>query len=256
MHHWLEPCPCLPPCPPPGGVTGPTGPTGPQGVPGPTGPTGPQGSTGPTGPQGIPGAAGPAGAPGPTGAAGATGPRGETGPTGPAGPQGIPGPTGPQGIRGQDGPTGPQGVQGPTGPAGSPAEDVFASFFSDVRSVPSGSPVPLYPLTADPTGTIASAADYQSVLLKAGWYLAAFEISAVLAQPGYLQLTPSVNGGAQVSLGIYFRTGTADSTANGSRVFTFYAPADTSFSLTYNSSTASSSVNTTLTLLRLNRASA
>ena len=243
MHTYHPFCPCPPPCPPPGGATGPTGPTGPQGEPGPQGLPGPAGAAGPQGPAGAPGSTGPAGERGPTGPAGAAGSAGATGPTGP------------QGVPGRDGPTGPTGATGPQGPAG-PGTDAFASFYSDVRTLPNGSAIPLYPLLADPTGAITPAADYQSLQLQPGCYLATFDVSAVLAAPGYLQVTPSVGGQAQVALGVYFRTAAGNASAGGSRTFAFCLPSGGAFSLTYNSSASSSSVTTTVTLQRLRQAGA
>lgn len=240
MHTYHPFCPCPPPCPPPGGATGPTGPTGPQGEPGPQGLPGPAGAAGPQGPAGVPGSTGPAGERGPTGPAGAAGSAGATGPTGP------------QGVPGRDGPTGPTGATGPAGPG----TDAFASFYSDVRTLPNGSAIPLYPLLADPTGAITPAADYQSLQLQPGCYLATFDVSAVLAAPGYLQVTPSVGGQAQVALGVYFRTAAGNASAGGSRTFAFCLPSGGAFSLTYNSSTSSSSVTTTVTLQRLRQAGA
>lgn len=243
MHTYHPFCLCPPPCLPTGGATGPTGPTGPQGEPGPQGLPGPAGAAGPQGPAGAPGSTGPAGERGPTGPAGAAGSAGATGPTGP------------QGVPGRDGPTGPTGATGPQGPAG-PGTDAFASFYSDVRTLPNGSAIPLYPLLADPTGAITPAADYQSLQLQPGCYLATFDVSAVLAAPGYLQVTPSVGGQAQVALGVYFRTAAGNASAGGSRTFAFCLPSGGAFSLTYNSSTSSSSVTTTVTLQRLRQAGA
>ena len=141
------------------------------------------------------------------------------------------------------------------GPAG-PGTDAFASFYSDVRTLPNGSAIPLYPLLADPTGAITPAADYQSLQLQPGCYLATFDVSAVLAAPGYLQVTPSVGGQAQVALGVYFRTAAGNASAGGSRTFAFCLPSGGAFSLTYNSSASSSSVTTTVTLQRLRQAGA
>lgn len=81
-------------------------------------------------------------------------------------------------------------------------------------------------------------------------------MSAVLAAPGYLQVTPSVGGQAQVALGVYFRTAAGNASAGGSRTFAFCLPSGGAFSLTYNSSTSSSSVTTTVTLQRLRQAGA
>jgi hypothetical protein len=82
--------------------SGGTGPQGPQGV------SGPQGYIGSTGPQGP---IGPQGVSGPQGVKGSQGPQGIMGLSGPSGPLGV---SGPQGVKG---PQGPQGVQGPSGPA-------------------------------------------------------------------------------------------------------------------------------------------
>ena len=142
----------------------------------------------------------------------------------------------------------------PTGAPGTPGTEAAASFFSDLREVPSGTPIPLYPLTPDPTGAITPAPDYLSLLLQPGFYLVTFDVAAVLLQPGYLQVTPAVGGVPQVNLGVYFRTAVGDSSAGGSRTFLFNAPAATTFSLTYSASAPTTSVTTTLTVQKLNRA--
>ena len=134
-----------------------------------------------------------------------------------------------------------------------PGTEAAASFFSDLREVPSGTPIPLYPLTPDLTGAITPAPDYLSLLLQPGFYLVTFDVAAVLLQPGYLQVTPAVGGVPQVNLGVYFRTA-VDSSAGGSRTFLFNAPAATTFSLTYSASAPTTSVTTTLTVQKLNRA--
>ena len=242
------------------GPAGATGPQGPQGATGPTGPQGAAGATGPTGPQGIRGMDGPTGPQGLPGPAGATGPQGPQGATGPTGPQGLPGPagaTGPQGPQGAAGPTGPQGTPGatgPTGPAGGPGEDVFASYYSDVRSVPNNGQIPLYELLNDPTGNITLSGT-QQLRLQPGYYQVFFDVFVILASPGYLQITPSFNGQARIDLGIYFRTAGSDSTAGGARALSFYAPAPTTFSLTYSSSVDGRNVQTGLVIQKMNRAS-
>ncbi|MDB7931299.1 collagen-like protein [Flavonifractor plautii] len=242
------------------GPAGATGPQGPQGAAGPTGPQGAAGATGPTGPQGIRGMDGPTGPQGLPGPAGATGPQGPQGATGPTGPQGLPGPagaTGPQGPQGAAGPTGPQGTPGatgPTGPAGGPGEDVFASYYSDVRSVPNNGQIPLYELLNDPTGNITLSGT-QQLRLQPGYYRVSYSVSAILEAPGYLQITPAFGGLARIDLGIYFRTSGNSSTANGARTFTFYTSEATNFSLTYSSDVSGRSVQTTLDIEKLNRVS-
>ena len=206
---------------------------------------------GPTGPQGLPG---------PAGATGPQGPQGAAGPTGPQGAAGATGPTGPQGIRGMDGtagPTGPQGTPGatgPTGPAGGPGEDVFASYYSDVRSVPNNGQIPLYELLNDPTGNITLSGT-QQLRLQPGYYRVSYSVSAILEAPGYLQITPAFGGLARIDLGIYFRTSGNSSTANGARTFTFYTSEATNFFLTYSSDVSGRSVQTTLDIEKLNRVS-
>ena len=242
------------------GPAGATGPQGPQGAAGPTGPQGAAGAPGPTGPQGIRGMDGPTGPQGLPGPAGATGPQGPQGATGPTGPQGLPGPagaTGPQGPQGAAGPTGPQGTPGatgPTGPAGGPGEDVFASYYSDVRSVPNNGQIPLYELLNDPTGNITLSGT-QQLRLQPGYYRVSYSVSAILEAPGYLQITPAFGGLARIDLGIYFRTSGNSSTANGARTFTFYTSEATNFSLTYSSDVSGRSVQTTLDIEKLNRVS-
>ena len=250
--------------PGPAGATGPqgpqgaAGPTGPRGAAGATGPTGPQGirgMDGPTGPQGLPGPAGatgpqgPQGVPGPTGPQGIQGMAGVAGPTGATGPQGVPGPTGPQGIPGPAGATGPTG---PTGPQGTPQDDVFASYYSDVASVPNNTQIPLDELLNDPTGNI-TAVSSQQLRLQPGYYRVSYAVSVLLATPGYLQVTPAFGGFARIDLGIYFRTSGNSSTANGASTFSFYTPVATNFSLTYNSDVSGRSVRTTLDIQKLRR---
>ena len=270
MKYCFDPCGCPPPCPPyppcppsPSGPTGPTGPTGPQGERGPTGPQGAAGAQGPTGPSGTTGPQGPAGGQGLQGVPGPTGPQGIRGMDGPTGPQGLPGPagaTGPQGPQGATGPTGPQGAAGatgptgPTGPAGGPGEDVFASYYSDVRSVPNNGQIPLYELLNDPTGNITLSGT-QQLRLQPGYYRVSYSVSAILEAPGYLQITPAFGGLARIDLGIYFRTSGNSSTANGARTFTFYTSEATNFSLTYSSDVSGRSVQTTLDIEKLNRVS-
>ena len=69
------------------------------------------------------------------------------------------------------------------------------------------------------------------------------------------QITPSFNGQARIDLGIYFRTAGSDSTAGGARALSFYAPAPTTFSLTYSSSVDGRNVQTGLVIQKMNRAS-
>ena len=76
-------------------------------------------------------------------------------------------------------------------------------------------------------------------------------MAAVLAQAGYLQVTPAVDGTPQINLGVYFRTAAADSSAGGTRTLLLTFSGARSFSLTYSASAPTTSVTTTLTAVRL-----
>lgn len=275
------------PCPAPEtvricSIPGPTGAQGPAGPQGPTGPRGPQGPTGAAGPAGTPGAAGPRGA---TGAAGPAGPQGPTGPqgsTGPAGAQGATGPAGAQGPIGAQGPVGPQGpmgpagvtgatgatgsqglagpqglpgatgATGPTGATGAPPPDVFAAFATFAIPFVNAAQIPLGTVTADPTGQIVLT-DNTRITLAPGYYLISYHVSTLLSTPGYMQITPFYNGASHIEYGIYFKTGFNVTSAYGSNSIIIYVPAETRFSLTYNSNVQSSDGTATITVLQLNR---
>ncbi|MFR2693904.1 MAG: hypothetical protein ACLTBV_27840 [Enterocloster bolteae] len=209
------------------GVPGPVGTTGPRGRAGPTGATGPAGTPGPTGPTGIPG---PAGATGPTGATGSTGAAGPTGATGPAGV------TGPAGTTGPTGATGPAGATGTTrshrssrshrpdrshrasrrhrhdrsyrasratGPA---AGDVFASFITFAGVWNNAQRIPVGVGVADTTGNIVLT-DSTCITLAPGYYCISYQVSSMLADAGYMQITPVYNGSSHIEYGIYFLDG-------------------------------------------------
>ena len=229
------------------GETGPTGPTGPQGTPGLRGVTGPTGPTGATGAQGIQGPIGSQGPAGPRGEAGATG---ETGPTGPTGPQGTPGlrgvtgPTGPtgatgaqgmQGPIGSQGPAGPTGATGATGPTGVIPNDVAASFINYGAQFQNAALIPMGIGVADPTGNIVLT-DPTRITLAPGVYSIFYEVSALLPDSGYIQVTPYYNSAPHLEYGIYFMTGAGRSSASGSASFLVEVPAQTVFDLTFNSS--------------------
>lgn len=272
---------------PPGknGATGPTGPTGATGAAGPTGMLGATGATGatgamgdigpqgPAGPPGITGATGPMGAPGPTGSVGptgatgadgpqgqsglpgATGPTGPTGSTGATGITGAVGPTGPAGVTGATGPAGPTGVTGPTGPTGPSGvipDDVFASFYAYQSQFIVGSPIALFSDVTDPTGNIV-AADASHITLKPGYYLVSYKVSALFRTANYMQITPSYNGAAHITGGIYFATSANGSSASGSAFIIVPVPAQTTFSLTYSGSGNAIDGEVNLTILRLRR---
>lgn len=234
---------------------------------------------------------GPPGPPGPQGPAGPQGPEGPKGPEGPQGPEGPKGPEGPQGPEGPKGSEGPQGPEGPMGatpvvtvgttttlPPGEPAsvtavqtgdgvqldfaipegkpggdvEDVFASFVTFEVQFTNGTPILLGTATADPTGNIVLQNSSQ-IVLQPGYYFITFSVSAVLDKPGYMQITPSFNGSAHLEYGIYFRTASGSSTAYGSNSMIIDVPAQTNFTLTYNSSVGSKSGAATIAVVKLKR---
>ena len=134
----------------------------------------------------------------------------------------------------ETGPTGPAGETGPTGPQAAAPEDIFASFIDFAERFIDGNQLTLVPSITDPTGNIGET-DLTHVSLKAGYYLVSYSVSAVLRDPGYMQITPVYNGSAHLETGIYFATNTDGSSANGSAHFILEAPGDTLFSLTYDS---------------------
>ncbi len=234
------------------------GPQGPQGEQGPQGPQGPQGEQGPQGPQGEQGPQGPQGEQGPQGPQGEQGPQGPQGEQGPRGPQGEPGPQGPQGEQGpqgpqgEQGPQGPQGEQGPQGPQGEPGIETFASFgifeirFTNAQSIPFITDI------NDPSGNIVLTNNTE-IVLQPGYYFIDYSVSTVLDTAGYMQITPSYNGTAHLENGIYFKTNTNASSAWGANAIIIYVPAQTNFTLTYNSNVENRSGAATISILKLNR---
>ena len=125
-----------------------------------------------------------------------------------------------------------------------------ASFFMFERRFENGKPIPLFTGEKDPTGSIALAGE-TDIRLAAGEYLVIYSVSAVLEQTGYMQLTPAYNGAANLVYGAYFKTGASYSSACGANSFLLRAPAATSLTFTWNSSTASRSGAATVSVLKL-----
>lgn len=256
----------------PTGPTGNTGPTGPRGMTGPAGPVGQpglQGSTGPMGPMGLSGvtgptgAVGPAGAQGPIGAQGVTGPTGATGPAGPTGAtgatgqQGPAGPIGQPGLQGPTGPMGPMGLTGATGatgPTGPVPSGTFASFINFGAQFADAALIPMKTEIADPTGRIVLT-DSTRVSLEPGVYAIFYEVSALLSESGFIQVTPFYNGSPHIEYGIYFMTGAGRSSAFGCVSFMIEVPARTVFSLTFNSPVRTTEGTLTMTIFQLRSAS-
>ena len=160
-----------------------------------------------------------------------------------------PGPPGPPGPRGSPGPTGPQGEQGPPG---EPSLNTFASFVTFEVLFADSQRIPLATGTADTTGNI-TLENATQITLTPGYYFISFSVSAVLDDPGYMQITPSYNGSPHLEYGIYFKTNTVSSSAYGSNSMIIYVPSPTSFTLTYDSNVTSRSGAATVAVLKLNR---
>lgn len=180
------------------------------------------------------------------GPTGATGPQGVTGATGP---QGVTGATGPQGVTGPTGAIGPQGITGPTGQI---PEDVFASFYNYSQRPENGSMLQMFPSVEDPSGQIVSE-DGLRVSLAPGYYLVSYQVSGILRETGYMQITPFYNGAAEIEFGIYFITGAGGGSADGEAHLIVKAPEATQFSLTFNSDVSVIDVQMTITFLKVRR---
>lgn len=144
------------------------------------------------------------------------------------------------------------GPTGPTGPSSEIPDDVFASFYAYQSQFIVGSPIALFPDVTDPTGNIV-AADASHITLKPGYYLVSYKVSALFRSANYMQITPSYNGAAHITGGIYFATSTNGSSASGSAFIIIPVPAQTTFSLTYSGSGNAIDGEVNLTILRLRR---
>lgn len=133
-------------------------------------------------------------------------------------------------------------------------DDVFAYFKNYALRPDSGSLLPLDPVIVDPTGQIVTE-DNERILLETGYYLVSYQVSGLMKEQGYMQITPFYNNIPHLDEGIYYMTGTGGGSADGSAYFIVEVPAETSFSLTFNSSVVVTEVQTTITFLKLRRKS-
>lgn len=130
--------------------------------------------------------------------------------------------------------------------------DVFASFYDYSQQPADGSLLALFPGVEDPTGQIVSE-DGLRITLAPGYYLVSYQVSGILREAGYLQVTPFYNGAPHIEFGIYFVAGTARSSANGETHMILEVPETTQFSMTFNSSAVAIDVQMTVTFLKLRR---
>lgn len=151
---------------------------------------------------------------------------------------------------------GATGPPGPPGPEPSIPDDVFASFNNFAHAPADATLLPLDPAVSDPTGQIVST-DGSRITLAAGYYLIAYQVSGLFSAPGYFQVTPFYNNASAIINGVYFMvgnwTGEGRFSGSGSVNFIIHVPAQTQFSLTFNSNTAVREFQTTITFLKLRR---
>ena len=164
------------------------------------------------------------------------------------------GPTGATGLIGPTGPTGPTGNTGPTGATGPVPDDIFASFINFAAVFTNASLIPMGIGVADTTGNIVLS-DPTHVTLAPGIYTIFYEVSALLSDSGYMQITPFYNGAPHIEYGIYFMTNSGRSSAFGSVSFIIEVPAETAFSLTFNSPVTASEGTLTMVIYKMRRTS-
>ncbi|WP_215698923.1 hypothetical protein [Clostridium sp. MCC353] len=95
--------------------------------------------------------------------------------------------------------------------------------------------------------------DNQRITLAAGSYLISYQVSGLLKEKGYMQITPYYNNAVHINEGIYFMTGEGVSSAAGSAYLIVETSGGTTFSLTFNSNVVISEAQTTMTILKLRR---
>ena len=180
-------------------------------------------------------------------------PEAITGPTGATGPTGSVGPTGATGNTGATGDQGPIGITGPTGATGPTEDDVFASFINFGAVFTNAALIPMATGVADTTGNIVLT-DPTRVTLQPGIYSIFYEVSGLMAEAGYMQITPFYNSSPHLEYGIYFMTnGTGRSSAFGAVSFIIDVPVESVFNLTFNSPVTVSEGTLTMVIFKLRR---
>ena len=172
--------------------------------------------------------------------------------TGPTGAMGPAGPTGPTGETGNTGPVGPTGVTGPTGATGPVPDDIYASFINFAALLTDASLIPMGIGVSDPTGNIVLS-DPTRITLAPGIYAIFYEVSALLADSGFMQVTPYYNNAPHIEYGIYFMTNSGRSSAFGSVSFMIEVPVQTVFNLTFNSPVTATEGTLTMVIHKLRR---
>lgn len=145
---------------------------------------------------------------------------------------------------------GPTGPAGPTGPEGTVPDLIFASFVNYGGYFPDGTLIPMGTGIADPTGNI-TLSDPARIALEPGIYAISYQVSALLAASGFMQVSPYYNGSPHLEYGIYFMTGSGRTSAAGSVSFLIEVPARTVFTLTFNSPVRATEGTLTMVIFKL-----
>ncbi|RZT02005.1 hypothetical protein [Cuneatibacter caecimuris] len=103
---------------------------------------------------------------------------------------------------------------------------------------------------ADPTGNI-TLSDPARIALEPGIYAISYQVSALLAASGFMQVSPYYNGSPHLEYGIYFMTGSGRTSAAGSVSFLIEVPARTVFTLTFNSPVRATEGTLTMVIFKL-----
>lgn len=143
------------------------------------------------------------------------------------------------------------GATGATGSTGAAPANVFAFFATFSLPFVNDSLIPMGTAFADPTGQIVLT-DTTHITLAPGYYFISYHVSSLLYTPGFMQITPFYNGASHIEYGIYFKTGSDSSSAYGSNSIVFEVPAETRFSLTFNSNVRVTDGTTTISVIKMN----
>lgn len=141
---------------------------------------------------------------------------------------------------------------GPTGATGPAAGGIFASFINFAARFTDGMQIPVGIGIADTTGSIVLT-EPGRITLQPGYYSISYQVSALLTNAGYMQITPAYGGSSHIEYGIYYMTGTARTSAAGACSFIITVPETTNFTLYFNSSTEGLDGAVTLVICKLDR---
>ncbi|GAA6510858.1 hypothetical protein K360107B91_40260 [Enterocloster bolteae] len=122
----------------------------------------------------------------------------------------------------------------------------FAGVWNNAQRIPVGVGV------ADTTGNIVLT-DSTCITLAPGYYCISYQVSSMLADAGYMQITPVYNGSSHIEYGIYFWTANARSSAFGASSLIVEVPQTTTLYLYFNSNTRAQEGTVTMVIFKLNR---